>query len=279
MPTQNDKSVKWIFSILFLAIATLGFAWVYNKNEPVTELTGKKEIQSSNHVTVDEKSKKIMMDMSTYLTGIKEFSFQSKGYFEVIDTISGKKEQINNSGELFLKRPNKIKVQRKGEKADLEFFCDGKFVTMYGKKLNTYSSAPVTGNLDEILDHIGENFNISLPGADLLYTDVYEGLMQDVVSGKYMGKEKMANVTCDHLFFTGKEVDWQIWVEDGAKKLPRKYLITSKQIRGKPEASIEITEWKTDLKLDDKMFAFTPPKGAKKKEFAELKTEIQASIK
>jgi hypothetical protein len=276
MSTQKNTSLKWIFSILLLAVASLSFAWVYNRNESVTPLTDKMELKIVDQVTIDEKSKKIMMDMDNYLTGLKEFSFQSKGYFEVVDSASAKKEKINNSGELFLKRPNKVKVQRKGEKADLEFFCDGKQVTMYGKKLNYYSSAPVTGNLDDILDNINEKFNISLPAADLLYSDVYEGLMQDIVSGKYIGKEKIANVTCDHLSFTGKEVDWQIWVEDGAKKLPRKYLITSKLIEGKPEASIEIAEWKTDLKLDDKMFVFTPPKGSKKIDFVELKSEIQA---
>lgn len=279
MPAQKTTFIKWIFSILLLAIASLSFAWVYNQKESVTDLTNKKEIKSGHLVNIDEKSKKIMMDMSNFLVGLKEFSFQSNGYFEVVDSASGEKEKINNSGELFLKRPNKVKVQRTGEKTDLVFYCDGKTMTIYGKKLNYYSSAPVTGSLDDILDNIGEKFNISLPASDLLYSDVYEGLMQDVVSGKYIGKEKVANVTCDHLSFSGKEVDWQIWVEDGEKKLPRKYLIISKQIEGKPEASIEITEWKTDLKLDEKMFTFTPPTGAQKIDFSQLKKEIQAKIK
>jgi hypothetical protein len=276
MPAPKKTFIKKIIPILLLAIASLSVAWIYNQQVAAKELPDQKEINSSSQGAIDEKSKKIMMDMSKYLTSLKEFSFQSNGYFEVIDSASGKKDKINNSGELFVKRPNKIKVQRKGEKANLEFFCDGKQVTMYEKKLNTYSSASVNGNLDQILDNISEKFNISLPASDLLYTDVYEGLMQDVVSGKYIGKEKVANANCDHLFFTGKEVDWEMWVEDGEKKLPKKYVIISKQIEGKPEASIEIKEWKTDVKLDDKMFTFTPPKGAQKKDFVELKSEIQA---
>jgi hypothetical protein len=279
MSTQKNASIKWILSIMFLAIASLSFAWVYTQDESVPEVKINKEIIIGDEVSIDEKSKKIMTDMSNYLVNLKEFSFQSKGYFEAIDSATGKKEKINNSGELSMKRPNKIKVRRTGEKADLEFFCDGKQATMYGKKSKSYSSAPVTGNLDEIFDNLSERFNISLPAADLLYTDVYQGLMQDVVSGKYMGKEKVADVSCDHLAFTGKEVDWQIWVEDGDKKLPRKYVITSKQIEGKPESSIEISEWKTDVKLEDKMFAFAPPQGAKKIEFLQLKNEIQAKKK
>jgi hypothetical protein len=274
MRTQKKIYIKLIFSILLLAIASLSFAWVYNQDESAKELTGIKKTKTGDQVNIDQKAIKIMKDMSNFLTGLKEFSFHSKGYFEVIDSASGKKEKINNSGEIFTKRPNKIKVLRTGEKADLVFYCDGKQVTMYEKKSNDYSSAPVSGDLNNILDNINEKFNISLPAADLLYTDLYEGLMQDVVSGKYMGKEKAANVSCDHLYFTGKEVDWQIWVEDGEKKLPRKYLITSKHIQGKPEAVIEIIEWKTDVKLDDRMFTFTPPKGAKKMDFQQLKTEI-----
>lgn len=276
MPTQKNRSIKWIFSILLLGIATLGFAWVYNQDETKSLLSDKQDIKTDQEMKVDEKAQKILMEMSKYLTNQKGFSFRSNGYFEVVDTVSGKKEQINNSGELFLKRPDKIMVQRTGEKADLKFYCDGKQVTMYGKKSNVYSTTPISGDLDDVFDKISEKFDISLPGVDLLYTDVYEGLMQDVVSAKFMGKETVANVNCDHLYFTGKEVDWEIWVEEGARKLPRRYVIISKQIQGKPEARIEIVEWKTDLTLDDKMFTFTPPKGAQKRDFKELQTEIQA---
>jgi hypothetical protein len=274
MQTQKKTFIRWTFSIILLAIASLSFAWVYNQNSSAKELPGRNEVKNVSQAKIDEKAKKIMMDMSNYVTGLTDFSFRSKGYFEVIDSASGKKEKMDNSGELFTKRPNKIMVKRTGEKADLTFYCDGKQVTMYEKKSNDYSSAPVSGNLDDILDEINEKFNISLPASDLLYTDLYEGIMQDVVSGKYIGKEKAGNVTCDHISFTGKEVDWQMWVEDGEKKLPRKYVITSKQIQGKPQAVIEIMEWKTDVKLEDKMFTFTPPKGSKKMNFKQLKTEI-----
>jgi hypothetical protein len=37
-------------------------------------------------------------------------------------------------------------------------------------------------------------------------------------------------VECDHLAFRNADTDWQIWIESGAKPIPRKYVITSKGI-------------------------------------------------
>jgi hypothetical protein len=276
MTLKKNTSPKWILSILLLVIVSVSFAWAYNLRNADPQLSSSRIHKAEE---IDPQAKKILMDMSNYLKSQKEFSFQSQGYFEVIDSVTGNKEKMNNSGELFVKRPNKIKVQRTGEKSDVELYCDGKQVTLYGKKLNYYASAPAASNLDETFDNISENLNIQLPGMDLLYSNVYKGLIQDVTSGKHMGKTEVGKVKCDHLSFIGKEVDWQIWIEEGEKKLPRKYVITSKMVEGKPEASIEITEWKTNIKLEDKLFTFTPPKTAKKIDFLQPKSDTQSKNK
>jgi hypothetical protein len=68
-------------------------------------------------------------------------------------------------------------------------------------------------------------------------------------------------------------VDWQIWIEDGDKPLPRKLILTSKQVKGEPQFTVVIRNWDLTPKLTDQEFSFTPPKGAKKIEFLQLTTE------
>ena len=41
-----------------------------------------------------------------------------------------------------------------------------------------------------------------------------------------VGKAVMGGVTCDHLLFVRPGVEFQIWVEDGARPWPRKYVVT-----------------------------------------------------
>jgi len=50
----------------------------------------------------------------------------------------------------------------------------------------------------------------------------------------------------EHLAFRGAETDWQIWIDIGARPVPRKYIITSKTLAGAPQYTLRIKDWKTD---------------------------------
>jgi hypothetical protein len=80
-------------------------------------------------------------------------------------------------------------------------------------------------------------------------------------------------VKSTHLAFRGAEVDWQIWIEDGNKPLPRKFILTSTKVTGTPQFTVLIRNWDTAAKLGDQEFKFTPGKGAKKIEFLKLSAE------
>ena len=69
-----------------------------------------------------------------------------------------------------------------------------------------------------------------------------------------IGKGVIDGVECDHLAFRNVETDWQIWIESGAKPIPRKYVITSKGIGEAPQYTLRIKDWKTDVAAD--AFAF-----------------------
>jgi hypothetical protein len=86
--------------------------------------------------------------------------------------------------------------------------------------------------------------------------------MEDVVSGELIGASVVEGVPTQHLAFKGREVDWQIWIEDGPRQLPRKYLITSKKIEGAPEYAILMSDWNLTPKFGDDFFNFKPPPGA-----------------
>ena len=64
-------------------------------------------------------------------------------------------------------------------------------------------------------------------------------------AGYYVGKSKVDGVVCDHLFFQGKDVDWQLWIEDGPVNLPRKLIITEKKLKMSPQFTAVLSGWKT----------------------------------
>ena len=95
-----------------------------------------------------------------------------------------------------------------------------------------------------------------MPGADLLYRDSYTGLTDDVVSGESLGASEVQGTPTQHKAYRFRDVDWQIWIEDGPRPLPRKNVITTKNIEGAPENEILKSDWNLDPKLQDDLFKF-----------------------
>jgi len=76
---------------------------------------------------------------------------------------------------------------------------------------------------------------------------------------------------CDSLAFRTAEVDWQIWIAQGDRPYPCRYVISSKLIAGGPQYSIQISDWKTGGTATKDDFTFKNATNAKKVEFKDLK--------
>lgn len=82
-----------------------------------------------------------------------------------------------------------------------------------------------------------------------------------------VGKGVVEGVRCDHLAFRAPHVDWQIWIQEGSQPLPRKIVITTRDVLNAPQFAAVISKWNLAPKLSDAKFRFTPPKDAKRVEF------------
>jgi hypothetical protein len=218
---------------------------------------------------VDPKADELLRAMSADLVAAKSFQVDAKHVHEVV-TDEGQKLQVLAQARIAAKRPNMLRSDRTGAIADLTLYYDGKNLTIYGKKTKMYASAPAPGTIDKAIEFARDELGLEAPGADLLYSDVYEGLMSDVVSGEYLSIEPVGDRMCHHLAYRGSETDWQIWIEDGDQALPCRYVITSKNVEGQPQYSVELDNWNVSTELAADHFAFTPPKDATKIEFLSM---------
>jgi hypothetical protein len=218
---------------------------------------------------IDPKADQTLRKMCDFVASLKQFSLRTDNTLEGI-LRSGEKIQFSNPANLSVSRPNKLRAGRKGDIVDQEFYYDGKNLTLYdpGKKFYATVNAPPT--IEEALDFAKDGLDIYAPGADLLYETAYERLLQDVVSGLYIGMSVVGGVKCHHLAFRGNEVDWQIWIEEGDKPFPRKYIVTSKWMTGAPQFTVSTKGWNLSPKLTKDMFTFVPPKDAQKIDFVRL---------
>jgi hypothetical protein len=210
--------------------------------------------------------------MSDYMAAQSAISFSFDTDLEIV-TKDKQKLALASSGTVTLNRPDKIRVTRHGGFADVEAVFDGKTLSLLGKNANLYGQVDVPGSIDHLIDELRNKYNRPVPGADLLQSNLYDELMPLVIDAKDLGSGVIGGVECDHLAFRTAEVDWQIWIAQGARPYPCRYVITSKLIADGPQYSVQIRDWKTGNEVAPGDFSFNNPTNAKKMDLKDLDTD------
>jgi hypothetical protein len=199
--------------------------------------------------------------MTDYLASLQTFRVQSSAKDEVV-LKSGQKIDLSSQSQTSVQRPNKLRSEQIGAKGGLAFFYDGKSMTLECMANGTYTTKPAPPNIDGAIDEARKQFQIEAPGADLLYSKPYDILTEQVTGGQVIGHEYMDGASVTHLAFQGEEVDWQIWIKDGAEPLPVWFSIITKTMPSQPEFEVRLSHWETKATLSASDFAFKAPANA-----------------
>jgi hypothetical protein len=218
-------------------------------------------------------AKKLLMAMSKYLAAQSAISFGYDATLEVV-THDDQKLGLASSGTVTLNRPDKIRATRSGGFADIEMLFDGKTLTLLGKTVNAYMQVDAPGTLDNLVDQLRDKYNRPLPAADLLMSNVSDELMLDVEDSKDLGSGVIDGVECDFVAFRKKEVDLQIWIAQGDRPYPCRYVVTSRLVPDGPQYTIQVRDWRSgdDVAKDD--FAFANATNAQKIDAADVKDKL-----
>ena len=213
--------------------------------------------------TAAANAKRLLKASSDYMAAQKAFSFDYDTYLEVV-TKQNQKVGLASSGRMTVNRQDKIRASRLGGFANVEFVFDGKTATMFGKNAKAYAQVEAPGTIDQLFDELRTKYHRPIPGADLLMSDVYGQLMPEVVDMKDLGSGVIGGVECEHLAFRTTEVDWQIWIAQGSRPYPCRYVITSTQVNGAPQYTTDLRTWKTGAEVASDRFTFNVPADARK---------------
>jgi hypothetical protein len=241
-------------------------SWVINSVMVLALLVGLGMSYSAK--AQESEAKKLVKAMSDYMAAQRTISFGYDTNLEVV-TKDHQKILLASSGSIDLSRPDKIRVMRSGGFVDAEIIFNGKVLTVVGKNANAYAQLDIPGTLDHLVDELRDKYHRPVPGADLLLSNIYDQLMPEVIDAKDLGSGIIGGIECDHLAIRTQEVDWQIWIAQGPRPYPCRYVITAKQVDQAPQYSVQIRDWKTgnEVKTDD--YAFTNATNARKVDIKE----------
>lgn len=219
---------------------------------------------------IDPQATAILKRSMDFLAGLKAFSVDAHSTIEATLT-SGQKLQFDSASTVTLQRPDKLVARRgKGDVVDQSYYYDGRTLTLFNPGPKYYATLKAPPTIEQALDFARDSLDVMAPAGDLLYRDAYEMLMQDTTVGFVVGKAFVGGARCDHLAFRKADVDWQIWIQEGATPLPRKYVITSTKEAGTPDFTVVMTKWNVAPQVSDAIFAFRAPQGAKRVDFLKV---------
>ena len=235
------------------------------------------EAETSQPTTpgIERRADRLLREMSEYLSATAAFTFHADiTYDNVVD--DSYMIQYGGTSEVSVMRPNKLRAEYRGDMRRSSVVFDGLTATIHDLAINVYSVTEVPAGLDAAIDHVFDEYGFTVPIADFVYSDPYNALTGFVDSGYWVGLHSVDGTPCHHLAFSQETIDWQIWIEDGPRPVPRKLVITYKDAAGAPQYTARLSRWDLQPRLSNHYFEFHPPIGAYGIEFMAVSADWPA---
>ena len=262
------KMLPLLSAILFPSLALLGCASPPAANEPSAALSAPLASAVNPAPAVKPQPVDVLKQMAAYLRSLDRFTVRVEKTTELI-LPTDQRLHSDQTAEIAIQKPNRLRVNFLNLSGGRQLFYDGANFSLYTPEANVYASAAAAPTIDETLDLLASRYRISLPVADILVANPDSRLAQNLTSETYVGRILVRGVPCHHLAFQTPEVDWEIWIEDGPKPLPRRLVLTDKSVEGSPQMTANLSDWNLTPSFSADDFTFKPPQNAQRITFLE----------
>jgi hypothetical protein len=215
---------------------------------------------------IDPDALQVRKGMTDYLGSLQAFSMHTENNFEDV-LATGQKIQFGYSTNVVVQRPDKIRAERTEGVAHQFFVYDGARLAIYEGGADFFATIEVPDNIDDFLHLARDRLDLVPPADDMVFTNSFELLTAGVTSAFVVGEAEIGGVRCYHLAFTTPVVDWQIWIAEGDKPLPYKYVLTTRDDPAQPQFVTLVRDWNPAPKIADGTFEFDPPATAMEIDF------------
>ena len=208
--------------------------------------------------------------MSDLLKSAGSFTFQAVSDREQ-PSVNGPLLDFFAVSTVAVTRPNRVRLDTTGDLHDASLWYDGKTVAIYSTKSSFYGQTDAPPTIDETVMMLMDRFQMVFPAAGFLLKDPYAKMMEGVTTAFDAGEARIDGIACRHLAFSEPDANWQVWIEDGARPLPRRIAVTYKNVPGTPRVVTSLSDWNLSATVPADRFVFTPPAGATKVDWKTVK--------
>jgi hypothetical protein len=236
--------VKKVAAVLSLSLF-LASGFVYaNADMPMTE-----------KVQVDAAA--LLKNSYTYLGSLDKYAFTASVTNSV--NVDGEDVVMKRVAEVKVKRPDKFRIDSKGENFNRSSYLSNGVFTMIENDEKYYASVKTGKGIDGTLDLINKKLGIVIPLSTLMHSDMDKFIHPKKV--QYFGTRMVSGVECNYIAFKQRSTVVHLWIENSDTPLIRsaKIITNDKSERGTTDMVIK---WDTKPGFSDSVFVFKAPKGA-----------------
>jgi hypothetical protein len=203
--------------------------------------------------------------MGTFLRTLNTMEVQSEMTTDDI-LPTGQKVQLGGTVSLKVKRPDRLRVEIASDRKNERIFYDGRAFTVFQPQLGYFATFAAPHSLGELVDVLEQQYGLDLPLADLFRLGTDPKQLAAIKDATVVGSSTVRGTPCVHYAFHQTDIDWEIWIEQGERPLPRKMVITTRTEKTQPQHTSVMT-WNLKPAIDEQVFAFVPPPNAQRIDF------------
>ena len=216
---------------------------------------------------LEERALDILQAMSERLSKARSLSFTAITTYEQPSRLGPPLAYLTRE-EVSLLRPNRLRVLKQGDGPQSSFYYNGTLMQAYAPAEQLLASMPAPASLDAALKLAYDRAGIYMPFTDLIVSDPYRDLREDMRLAFYIGQSRqVGGTTTDMLAYANDAVFVQAWI--GADDhLPRMLRAVYRDDPAQLRHQVEFRDWKVNPPLKSVDFIAPNQPGIRQIEFA-----------
>ena len=207
---------------------------------------------------IDARADQVLRQMGDYLAGVPHFRVHAEVSDDgVIDT--GQLVVFGRTLDMVVRRPDRLWADMSGDLGHKRLLYDGRAARLLDFTSGTVAEVAVPATIEETINLLIDRLGVVVPLSELAFDDPYAALTENVETGTYVGIRTVDGVEYHHLAFTQATIDWEVWIENGARPLPRKLVIRYKDEPGSPQFTALLSDWDLADTSPDALFSSETP--------------------
>ncbi len=207
---------------------------------------------------IEPQANETLRRMTYFLQRQKTLAFSAQ------QQLSGATRSGPRQLDVRLERPNRFRAASRGADGEVLLTCDGREAIVYDSRSKQYQSVRADRTPERTAARLDRELRVSTPLAPLIAAQPFEALTAGVEAGEFLGVEVVDGVECDHLGFSGRDSDFEIWIATGAQPTPKRLIVNRREGGQAVVLTSQFTNWSFAPAGDDDEFTFVPPAGAQR---------------